>query len=284
MDRPLKETIYSSDSELLSFGTLLSNMWSDLLASRELAWRLLVRNLSGQYRQSLLGYVWALIPILFTSTIWIILDSQQIIGIDNTGIPYPAFVIIGFVLWQTFTEALNKPMQMVNQSKALLSKINFPREALILTGIGQVVFEFIIRSVLIVFVILWFQFPILSSLLLVPLGVIAIIGLGTTIGLLLTPLGMLYEDVGRVVSLGTQALFFLTPILYPVPKAPWAATLMNLNPVTPLLQTTRDWLTTGHATQLYGFSWVCGITLVLLIASLLIYRIAMPHLISRMST
>ena len=51
MDRPLKETFYSPDSELLSFGKLLRNMWGDLLASRELAWRLLVRNLSGQYRR-----------------------------------------------------------------------------------------------------------------------------------------------------------------------------------------------------------------------------------------
>ena len=56
MDRPLKETVYSPDSELLSFGKLMHNMWSDLLASRELAWRLLVRNISAQYRQSLLGY------------------------------------------------------------------------------------------------------------------------------------------------------------------------------------------------------------------------------------
>jgi len=39
MDRPLKETIYSPDSELLSFGKLLRNMWSGLLASREPSWR-----------------------------------------------------------------------------------------------------------------------------------------------------------------------------------------------------------------------------------------------------
>ena len=51
MDRPLKETVYTPDSELLSFGRLLRNMGTDLLAARELAWRLLVRNLSAQYRQ-----------------------------------------------------------------------------------------------------------------------------------------------------------------------------------------------------------------------------------------
>ena len=61
MDRPLKEIVYSPDSELLSFGKLLRSMWSDMLASRELAWRLLVRNISAQYRQSLLGYAWTFV-------------------------------------------------------------------------------------------------------------------------------------------------------------------------------------------------------------------------------
>jgi lipopolysaccharide transport system permease protein len=283
MDRTLKETIYSPDSELLSFGKLLRNMWSDLLASRELAWRLLVRNISAQYRQSLLGYAWAFIPPLFTSMIWIFLNSQRILGITDTGMPYPVFVIIGIVLWQTFTEALNSPMRMVSQSKAMLSKINFPREALILTGIGQTLFNFAIRALLLVLVLVWYQVPLHSSLLLAPLGVIALIGLGTMIGLLLTPLGMLYQDVGRALGYVTQAMFFLTPIVYPVPKATWAATLIKLNPVTPLLQTTRDWLTGGQASQLYGFTWVCGISLVLLFAGWVLYRIAMPHLISRMS-
>lgn len=115
MDRPLKEIVYSPDSELLSFGKLLRSMWSDLLASRELAWRLLVRNISAQYRQSLLGYAWAFIPPLFTAMIWIFLNSQRILGITDTGMPYPVFVIIGIVLWQTFTEALNSPLRMVNQ-------------------------------------------------------------------------------------------------------------------------------------------------------------------------
>jgi lipopolysaccharide transport system permease protein len=283
MDRPLKETVYSPDSELLNFGKLARGMARDLMAARELAWRLLVRNISAQYRQSLLGYAWAFIPPLFTSLIWIFLNSQRILGIGDTGMPYPVFVIIGTVLWQTFTEALNSPLQMVNQSKAMLAKINFPREALILTGIGQVLFNFAIRALLLVLVIAWFQVPIHASLLLAPLGVMALIGLGTMIGLLLTPLGMLYHDVGRALGYATQALFFLTPVIYPVPKATWAATLIKLNPVTPLLQTTRDWLTGGQASQLYGFSWVCGITLVLLFAGWVLYRIAMPHLISRMS-
>jgi len=283
MDRPQKETVYTPGSELLSFGKLLRSMWRDLLASRELAWRLLVRNISSQYRQSLLGYAWAFLPPLFSTAIWVFLQSQKVLNIGDTGMPYVVFVLIGTVLWQTFVESVNSPLQMVNESRTMLAKINFPREALILTGIGQVMFNFGIRAVILVPVYLWFEVPLQPSLMLAPLGVLAMIGLGITIGLLLTPLGMLYHDVGRALTFGTQALFFLTPIVYPVPQATWAARVIKLNPVTPLLQTTRDWLVTGEASQISGFVWVCGTSTVLLIVSWLLYRIAMPHLISRMS-
>jgi lipopolysaccharide transport system permease protein len=283
MDRPLKETVYTPDSELLSFGRLLRNMASDLASSRELAWRLLVRNISAQYRQSLLGYAWAFVPPLFTSLIWIFLQSQRVFQIADTGMPYVVFVICGTVLWQTFVEALNSPLQMVTGSKAMLTKINFPREALILAGVGQVLFSFAIRALLLIAVMLWYKVPISAGLILAPLGVLGLIAFGTALGLLLTPLGMLYQDVGRGLGFATPAWFFLTPVIYPVPKASFAATLIEINPVTPLLVSVRDWLIQGQTSQLPGFLWVTALTIVLLFAAWVLYRISMPHLISRMS-
>jgi lipopolysaccharide transport system permease protein len=283
MDRPLKETVYSPESELLSFGKLLRSMWGDLLASRELAWRLLVRNISAQYRQSFLGYAWAFIPPMVTTAIWVFLQSQKVFNIGDTGMPYVVFVLTGTVLWQTFVEALNSPLQLVNQSRQMLAKINFPREALILTGIGQVLFNFGIRVVILVPVFWWFDLPLQAGMFFSLLGILGLITLGISLGLLLTPIGMLYQDVGRAIGFGTQALFFLTPIVYPAPQASWAATLIQLNPVTPLLQSTRDWLVSGSTSHLSGFFWVCGISLVVLSAAWVLYRIAMPHLISRMS-
>jgi len=283
MDRPLKETVYTPDSELLHFGALLRSMGRDLLAARELAWRLLVRNISAQYRQSLLGYAWAFVPPIFTSLIWIFLQSQKVLGVGDTGMPYIVFVITGTVLWQTFVEALNSPLQMVNESKSMLTKINFPREALILAGVGQVVFNFLIRAFLLVAVMLWFQISPHTSLFLVPLGVIALILLGISLGLLLTPIGMLYQDIGRGLVFATSAWFFLTPVIYPVPKASFAATLIEMNPVTPLLVATRDWLVMGSTNLWPAFLWVLVGSVVLLLLGWIQYRIAMPHLISRMS-
>jgi len=283
MDRPLKETVYTPDSELLNFGRLLRHMWADLIASRELAWRLMVRNISAQYRASLLGYVWAFVPPLFSSLIWVFLHSQKVFQVGDVGMPYVVFVVCGTVFWQTFVEAVNKPLQMVTSSKAMLTKINFPREALIVAGIGQVLFNFAIRALLLVAVMLWFQIIPQVSWLLAPLGVMMLILFGTAFGLLLTPLGSLYQDVGRALTFGTQAWFFLTPVIYPVPQASFAGTLIELNPVTPLLVSTRDWLIFGHSSQLDGFFWMSAITVVMLFVSWVLFRISMPHVIARMS-
>jgi lipopolysaccharide transport system permease protein len=283
MDRHLKEIVYTPDSELRQFGRLLRHMGEDLRASRELAWRLFVRNVSAQYRQSLFGYAWAFVPPVFTALIWIFLASQRVFTIGETGIPYVVFVITGTVFWQTFVDALNAPLQMVSESKSMLAKINFPREALILAGIGLVLFNFLIRALLLIAVMWWYRMPAQFGILLVPVGVLSLIGFGTMVGVLLTPLGVLYQDVGRGLTVLTQAWFFLTPVIYPTPQASFAATMIEMNPVTPLVVSTRDWLITGQASLLDGFLWVSGFTLSLLFAGWVLYRIAMPHLISRMS-
>lgn len=279
----LKKTIYSPDSYLRNPGLLVREMLADLVASRGLAWRLFVRNVSAQYRQTILGYLWAFLPPLFTMAVWVFLNSQNIINVEDPGMPYPVFVLTGTVLWQTFVDALNSPLKIVTESKVMLAKINFPREALILAGLGEVLLNFMIRILLLVGVMAWFQVSVPATLPLVLPGVLALIVLGLMFGILLTPLGVLYTDVGRTVMIFTQFWFFLTPVIYPLPQSGFAATLAQFNPVAPVLITVRDWLTIGSASQLTGFLVVTGFAIIFLMFGWLLYRIAMPHLIARIS-
>ena len=129
----------------------------------------------------------------------------------------------------------------------------------------------------------WFKVVPHAGLLVVPVGVLALIVLGTAIGLIITPIGMLYQDVGRALAIVTQVWFFLTPVIYPVPKGSIAATLIEMNPVTPLLTSTREWLIHGFAPAPVSFFVVSVFSLVLLFIAWILYRISLPHLISRMS-
>ena len=284
MSEPPPEHIYSSDSQLRRPRQFLRGAWVDLLASRELAWRLFVRNVRGQYRQSLLGYAWVLLPPLATTLLWVFLNAAEIIRIGDTGMPYPVYVLSGTVLWQIFLDALNAPLRQVSGATRMLAKINFPREALILAGLGEVVLNAAIRLVLLGAAFAVLRASLTPMILLAPLGLLALILLGTVIGVLLLPLGLLYHDIPRGLGLVTTFWFYATPIIYPPPTQGPAALVNLLNPVTPLLVTTREWLTTGQPTQPHGFLMVTGLALLLLAAGWLLYRLAMPHVIARLSS
>ena len=281
MSDVLSEVIYTSESLLRHPIKLAQSMTRDLWASRELAWRLFVRNISAQYRQSLLGYLWAFLPPIVTTLTFVFLNSQKILSGGETSIPYPAYVMVGTQLWHGFIDALNSPIKLVTSAKSMLVKINFPREALILAGLGEVLFNFAIRLVLMLIVFVWFRLAVTPMILLAPFGIMTLMMLGLMIGILLTPLGMLYQDIGRGLAIFTSMWFFVTPVVYS-PPTKWPASLLaKANPVSPLLITTRDLLTTGKVSSLGGFWIIVGITFFLILLGWVIYRLAMPHLVAR---
>lgn len=276
------EAVYSSESPLRRPGQLLRDMFQDISESRELALRLFIRNIRSKYRQTVFGYVWAFLPPVVTTMVFVFLNSQKIINVGDTDIPYPAYVLIGTLLWQGFVDALNSPLRVMNESKSFLVKINFPREALVLAGVGEVLFNFTIRLVLFFAVFLWYRLSLPLSILLAPVGILALIALGLMFGLLLAPFGMLYQDLEKALPLITTLWLFLTPVVYP-PLTKWPASLLSsLNPVSPLLVTTREMLTQGSFSQLTGFMVVGSTTCILLFLVWVLCRLALPHLIERM--
>ena len=275
--------VYTPESQLRQPGRLLRGMFRDLVAARELAWRLFVRNISARYRQTMLGYVWAFLPPIVSTLVFVFLRNSGLFTVGDTVVPYVVFVFSGMILWQTFADALNSPIRMVAQSKAILAKINFPHEALILAGIAEVLFNFMIRLALLIAVLLWFGIQVPLTALLVPCGVLALIGLGIAAGVLLIPLAMLYQDVEQVLPVITPFWMFVTPVLYP-PTTSWPGSLtMALNPVSPVLDTTRAWLLSGSPGHVAEFAWVIIATLILLFFGWGLYRLALPILIERTS-
>ncbi|MCI5150984.1 MAG: ABC transporter permease, partial [Candidatus Electrothrix sp. MAN1_4] len=121
------------------------------------------------------------------------------------------------------------------------------------------------------------------NLLLFPLGILSMIMIGTALGLLITPVGVLYTDIGRALPLLMQFMMYVTPVVFPMPKEGWAATVFALNPLTPLILTTRDWLTGQTAAYLGYFVAVNVAGAVLLLMVWVVYRLALPIIIERMS-
>jgi lipopolysaccharide transport system permease protein len=280
----LPEVIYTPESLLRHPLKLFKQMWRDLLASRELARRLMVRDISAQYRQSFLGIIWAFLPPIFMATGFTLASNANVINVGKTDLPYPAYVMFSTALWQTFVEALNGPVQAVTVAKPMLARVNFPREALILAKVGEVFFNFAIKLILIVALFIWFRVSVTWTVILTPVALIHLVLFGTFIGIFLAPLGVLYQDVSKGLTLFTGFWLFLTPVVYPVPNAGIFGFLVNLNPVTPLLVTVRELATTGVVSDPWRFWIVSVITIVGLLLTWIAFRLAMPFVVERVSS
>ena len=282
-DNDLTVKIYTPDSPLKYPVRFIAEMFKDLVRGRELAWRLAVRDISAQYRQAALGLLWAFILPLVNTITWIFLQSSGVVGVSDTALPYPVYVFTGTMIWAIFTESFNAPLQVTTSAKPMLSKINFPREALIMSGMLQGLFNAGIKVVILIAVLAVMGFINNFSILLFPIALISLMLAGTALGLLVTPVGLLYSDIGKVIPLMMQFLMYLTPVVFPMPKTGIAATIFTYNPLTPLIMTARDWLTGTPATFLNGFLWVNLALVILLFLVWVIYKLALPILIERMN-
>jgi lipopolysaccharide transport system permease protein len=107
---------------------------------------------------------------------------------------------------------------------------------------------------------------------------------GFSIGLALTPLGMLYQDINRGVAVLLPFFMYLTPVVYPPPQAGILRLLMQWNPLAVLITQTRNGFTAQPLSELASF-WAFTLAFALLFTiSLVVYRLAMPMIIERMGS
>jgi len=274
---------YTPDAQLKNLPKFLAETWRDLRASRELAWRLTVRDISARYRQSLLGVLWAFLPPIATTLVFVMLNRQQIINSGATELPYPAFVLIGSVLWQLFVDSLNMPLTIVAKNTAMLAKVNFPQEALVLSGLMQVAFDFGIKAIILVATFIAFGVPFTWTISLAIIPILGLVLLGTVIGLMLTPLGVLYSDVKSGLSILTSLWFFITPVAYNFTDNAPLSGLARYNPVTSLLVPARQWIAGQQVTEVVPLVLVLSATIFFTLIVWIVYRISLPILIERMS-
>jgi lipopolysaccharide transport system permease protein len=280
----LATAVYTPDPQIRKPGRLAREMIRDVAASRELAWRICARNITTQYRQTALGYVWAVIPPVVTSLVFILLDSSKLLRTGEIGIPYPVYVLIGTVSFGLFLDALNAPLAAVGGWRGMLVKINFPREALLLAAVGQVLFSFSVKLALVAAVLLGFQVPVHPTAALAVIPLAGLLMMGVALGVLLIPIGALFQDVVQGLVLVGSGLVFLTPAAYPPPGQGLLGVLTACNPLTPLIMAARDLVVLGSSRYMAAVVVIVLVTPVVLLLAWVVFRLAMPILIERMGS
>ena len=224
-------------------------MFRELARSRELIWRLFLRDLSGRYRQSVLGYLWAVLPAIMMVVTFTYLNRSKILPISQTDIPYPAYVMLGMTVWQLFSMGLVRTTHSLANARSIILKINFSREALLLSAFGESIFNFLIRLVLVIVIFCWLRVVPAWTIVWIPFILVGLSLLSIGLGFFLSIANAVFRDIGNSLTLMLTFAMFLCPVIYPAPTQ-WPKVLINyLNPVSPYIIAVQDLVSKGYLTQ-----------------------------------
>jgi lipopolysaccharide transport system permease protein len=248
-----------------SFLTVISGLktlgkYSDLL------YTLTMLRLSVRYKQSALGWIWAVLQPLALMISYTAIFSR-VAKLPSEGIPYPVFVLTALLPWVFFSTAVsNATMGIVNYSH-LVTKVYFPREIITLSYIAAALFDFCIASSLLGLLMLYYKIS-LSWKVLYVLPIIAVlIAFTAAVSLIVSAFQVRVRDVSMAVPLVLQVCMFATPVVYPLQSVPASIRrIYLLNPVAVLIDSFRRVLLHGDSPS---DVWV-GIATVITILSLVL--------------
>lgn len=225
----------------------------ELVAFRELAYRLARRDLTVRYRQTLLGVAWVFLqPLLAAGAFTLIF--RRVAGLPSPeGVPYFVLAFWGSTAFASFTTGLTKASSSLVGNSALVSKVYFPRLLLPLSTMGTSLLDASVASVLGIAVTLVAGVTPGWPLLTLPLWFVALQVLGLALGLFFAPLVVKYRDVGYLLPVLSQLLMFLSPVGYALLTVPDSLRFRYLlNPIAPLLEGAR-WAALDTSPPPWGF-------------------------------
>jgi lipopolysaccharide transport system permease protein len=246
---------------------------------RDLLVLLVKRDLTAQYKQTVLGPLWLVLqPLLTTLTYTVMFGMVARLAPD--GIPAMLFYLSGVVPWTYFSGVVNKTSRTFVSNASVLTKVYFPRLIMPVSTTLSALFSFLVQLVLLVVIIILyvlfggFNWTPSGNLLLLPLLILLMSFLGLGAGIAVSAMTTKYRDLGFLVSFGVQLLMFASPVIFPpqlVADKPALLALLNINPMTPLINTMRA-IFFGGTVEWMGLAYASGFAAVLFLAGLAVFQ------------
>ncbi len=230
----------------------------------------------SRFVRSRLGGLWIIINPLTQVLIYAIVLSKlmgaKLAGIDNR-YAYAIYLCAGQLAWNLFAEVISRSLTVFIDNANMLKKISFPRITLpvILLGSSLLNNIFLLAAVFLVFAVLGHLPGI--AVVCIPLLIVVTLGLAVGIGLVLGVLNVFFRDIGQVVPILLQILFWFTPIAYPPTIIPAALlSWMRFNPLYYLVVGYQNALVYDRFPGPRGLLAVFGFSLLLLAFGLTLFR------------
>jgi len=229
--------------------------WLELWRYRSLLWVFTLRDIKVRYKQTLLGFTWAIVAPIMSMVVFTVIFGK-LAGFDKmTGeTPYQLVVFAGLLPWAYFQGTLGRAGNSLVLNQQIVTKVYFPRLMIPISTLGSGLVDFVIA--LVVFLILASFYGIYPSftMLLVPVIMLGVSVLVVGVGMFFSAIIVKFRDFAIVLGYVTTFWMYLTPVMYPDTVVPdkWRW-LLDYNPMygyvssfrTVLLDQPMHWVSLG---------------------------------------
>lgn len=242
---------------------------------RDLIMLFVRRNFVSQYKQTILGPLWAIIQPLLTTVVFTVVFGS-LAGLSADGVPSFLFFLSGTVAWQYFSGCLTNTANTFTGNAGILGKVYFPRLVMPISTVMTNLISFAVQMAMFLgfLIYYWIKGAVQPNwyVLLTPVLIVhmAMLSLGT--GVIISALTTKYRDLKMLVSFGVQLWMYATPVAYDIGIIPAKYMgLYMLNPMTPVVNTFRNAFLGLGSFNLgyYLLSWV--VTLVILFVGVVLF-------------
>jgi lipopolysaccharide transport system permease protein len=238
---------------------------------RELLLTFVIRDVKVRYRQTILGGLWAILQP-FTTMIIFSFFFGYIAKISGDGVPYPVFSYAGLVLWIYFANALTAASISVVGSASLFTKVYFPRIIIPIAATMTGLMDYCVAIIMLFVLMAYYHIFPTFSVLFVPLIVLLTWVLAMGMGFWLSAINVKYRDVGYVMPFFIQLMMYITPVIYPVAIAPNYKNILQLNPMTGLVEAHRSVILNNHPFNLTSLTISIAIIILIFITGSMYFR------------
>jgi lipopolysaccharide transport system permease protein len=258
--------------DLTSAPPPLSRLLSDLWASRRLAYMLARRDFFVRYRRARLGLAWAVVVPLSQALVLALVIGRLTDIRPTDDVPLPLFVFAGMVAWTFFSVAFGAGATAIADGSGLTTKIYFPRAVLPLVTVGAGAVTLLLNVVVLVVMMPFFGVTPGARLLLLPAALALLFAFTAGLSLVLSAVHVHVRDVRYLLEAASRALFYATPVFYPLHQVGSLRHVLAVNPCTGVTELFRAATVGADAEWLTSLWWSLGWTAALLALGLELHR------------
>lgn len=181
--------------------------------SRELLYFLTWREIKVRYKQTAIGFGWAVIQPISMMVVFTLFFGT-LAKIPSEGIPYPLFNYAALLPWTLFASGMNRATQSMVSEQGLIKKIYFPRLILPVSSILSPLVDFVLAFTIFIGMMFYFGFAITMRILWLPFFLILAMMTALGVGLWLSAINVKYRDVAYTLPFLTQLWLFASPVVY----------------------------------------------------------------------